>query len=177
MSPMTGLATLMFRDGGSMRTILSTALLALGCGLLFGAPPGPSDRTAPLPEFGPILEKQKGLTTEALFARYAPRPAGPDGLQIDLAGVQYLDLIKRRLKPKPEAQPLSDAEKRALAAQGLVILQSREFPSFGDAFYDIFANDQPLFVSSDAILHAFHNTFDRLLFALEMNYLSPLLAE
>jgi hypothetical protein len=127
--------------------------------------------------FEDLLRRHKGLGVEEFRARYAPNPAGVDRLEIDLSKVLYLDPIQIRVKPWVAKQELTAPERRALAAQGLVLLESRAYPSFGDAFYDIFVNDQPLFVTSDAILHAFHKTYDRLLLELETLYLSPLLAE
>ncbi|MBI3854874.1 MAG: DUF3160 domain-containing protein [Planctomycetes bacterium] len=166
-----------------MRTIL------LACGLVLGAAivlPLIGDFEKPASavreevtrqaDFVDFLQREKGLTPAAFQARYVPRPTAPDDLRINLGQVEYLELIQKRIKPKAEAQPLSDAELRALAAQGLAVLETRAFPSFGDAFYDIFANDQPLFVTSDAVLHAFHKSYDRLLMELETVYLSPLLA-
>jgi len=163
-----------------MRTILLAVGLVLGGGILFCAgnglaEPAPGSQ-AQLPDFGDLLQKQRGLTPAQFHARYVPRPTAPDALAIDLALVQYLDLIQKRIKPSTEQQPLSDAQRRALSAQGLVVMENRAFPSFGDAFYDVFVNDQPLFVTSDAMLHAFHKSFDQLLQDLEEQYLTPLLA-
>lgn len=166
-----------------MKSLIVLGLLAVGAGWLVpearggvgsGAPDSP--RT-PLPDFAEFLRKEKGLSADAFLARYLPRPSAPDALGIDLAKVEYLDLIEKRIKPLPEAQPLSRPERAALSAQGLVILDSRAFPSFGHAFYDIYANDQPLFVTSDAMLHAFHKSFDLLLMELETTHLSPLLGQ
>ncbi len=36
-----------------------------------------------------------------------------------------------------------------------------KYSSFGDAFLDIYHKDLPVFVSTDAILHAFHISYDR----------------
>jgi len=164
-----------------MRTILLAIIgLTLGAGIMFCASsgltaPAPGEK-APLPDFGDFLQKQRGITPAQFHARYVPRPTAPDALDIDLPSVQYLDLIQKRIKPAAEQQPLSQAQRRALSAQGLVVLEERAFPSFGDAFYDVFVNDQPLFVTSDAMLHAFHKSFDQLLQDLEEQYLTSLLA-
>ena len=40
--------------------------------------------------------------------------------------------------------------------------------SFGDAFLDIYHKDLPVFISTDAILHAFHVSYDRILKDIEL---------
>jgi hypothetical protein len=45
--------------------------------------------------------------------------------------------------------------------------------SFGEALNEIFHNDLPVYVSTDAILHAFHISYDRILRDLEVELLIP----
>ena len=43
--------------------------------------------------------------------------------------------------------------------------------SFGESFLEIFHKDLPVFVSTDAILHAFHISYDRILKDAELGFL------
>lgn len=97
-------------------------------------------------------------------------------LDLDLSKVRHLDLVQRRIKPKAEPRSLSDRELRLLARRGFALLRD-VYPSFGTALYDIFRNDQPLFVTTDALLHALHKSFGEILPELEAGYLAPLLIE
>jgi hypothetical protein len=56
-------------------------------------------------------------------------------------------------------------------------MEDRVHRSFGEALYNIYSNDQPLFITTDSILHAFHKTFDDILMGIEKAILSPLLDE
>jgi hypothetical protein len=46
-------------------------------------------------------------------------------------------------------------------------------PSFADVFYRIFINDLPVFISADAVLHAWHLSFETTLIMLEQYTLLP----
>lgn len=46
-------------------------------------------------------------------------------------------------------------------------------PSMGNAFYQLWYNDLPVFVSADAILHAWHRTYDLMLEEIEEAFLFP----
>jgi hypothetical protein len=50
-------------------------------------------------------------------------------------------------------------------------------PSFASLFYSIYSRDLPVFVSSDALLHAWHRSYDAMLKDLEQSYLARSLEE
>jgi hypothetical protein len=81
---------------------------------------------------------------------------------------QYLDLIDRRF--------LLDAPERAmLAANGFVVPARLTSSSYGAAFHDIFQSELPIFVTSDAILHAVYAGNDKVLSRIETSVLEPAL--
>ena len=54
---------------------------------------------------------------------------------------------------------------------GFVVSERMTYGSFGHALYDIFTNDMPVYVSSDAILHALHMSYDDILIEIERHVL------
>jgi len=54
---------------------------------------------------------------------------------------------------------------------GFVVSERLEQPSFGAAFYQLWHNDLPVFISTDAILQAWHRTYDAMLEEVEETYL------
>jgi hypothetical protein len=65
---------------------------------------------------------------------------------------------------------LTSYEKELLTKHGFVISERLKKISFGQAFLDIYHQDLPVFISTDAILHAFHHSYKNLLMVLEANY-------
>ncbi|MGE4181411.1 MAG: DUF3160 domain-containing protein, partial [Limisphaerales bacterium] len=62
-----------------------------------------------------------------------------------------------------------------LAFKGGHSLIGAGLPSMGNAFYQLWYNDLPVFISTDAILHAWHRTYDLMLEELESAFLSAAL--
>ncbi|MEQ8756249.1 MAG: DUF3160 domain-containing protein [Coleofasciculus sp. G1-WW12-02] len=60
---------------------------------------------------------------------------------------------------------------------GFVVSERMSAPSFAAIFYNIYSRDLPVFVSSDALLHAWHRSYDAMLEELEAEYLARSLDE
>lgn len=60
---------------------------------------------------------------------------------------------------------------------GFVVSERMSAPSFAAIFYNIYSRDLPVFVSSDALLHAWHRSYDAMLEELEAEYLARSLSE
>jgi len=58
---------------------------------------------------------------------------------------------------------LTEHEIELLEQNGFVVSERMKKISFGESFLEIFHKDLPVFVSTDAILHAFHISYDRIL--------------
>ena len=78
-----------------------------------------------------------------------------------------LRLIDFRLNPQEFA---------VFQTNGFVVSQRMERPSFADVFYDIYVDDLPVFVTTDAILHAWHRTFVTMLAEIEETSFHPALS-
>lgn len=85
-------------------------------------------------------------------------PAGlfAGDLNLSLTNTRYLDSISFKYG-------LTSHELEMLGQNGFVVSERMKKISFGEAFLEIFHKDLPVFVSTDAILHAFHVSYDRIL--------------
>lgn len=86
----------------------------------------------------------------------------------------YLDSICQKYS-------LTNYEKELLAAHGFVVTTRLLQQTFMNAFIDVFNKDMPVFVSTDAILHAIHKSYDDILMDVESSrmtyWLDSLLAQ
>jgi hypothetical protein len=62
---------------------------------------------------------------------------------------------------------LNPQEFAVFQTNGFVVSQRMERESFADVFYDIYTDDLPVFVTTDAILHAWHRSFVTMLAEIE----------
>jgi len=88
-----------------------------------------------------------------------------------------VDPEEHNLKPNQETLRLddfrlNDAELAVFQKNGFVVSERLGAESFATLFYRIYRNDLPVFVSTDALLHAWHRSFDAMLSELEERYLA-----
>lgn len=87
---------------------------------------------------------------------------------------RYLETI---LAPKRHGAPtgdgLDEAEQNALRTHGFVVSERLAATSFAQGFLEVYQQDQPVFISADSILHAWHRGFDDTLKQLELGALIP----
>ncbi len=62
---------------------------------------------------------------------------------------------------------LTDDERAIFQQNGFVVSQSKATPSFAEMYYRLWLDDLPVFVSTDAILQAWHRSYDMLLEEME----------
>src|SRR5258708_19190861 len=60
---------------------------------------------------------------------------------------------------------------------GFVVSERLGTPSFGQQFYRVYSRDLPVFISTDALLQAWHHTYDQMLMELEETYFFTVLDE
>ena len=63
-------------------------------------------------------------------------------------------------------------EQELLNRHGFVVSERLSYASYGDAMLDLWEADLPLFISTDAILHALHSSYVEILSTIERTYLS-----
>jgi Protein of unknown function (DUF3160)/FlgD Ig-like domain len=81
-------------------------------------------------------------------------------LNMNIDSVLYLDSICTKYS-------LTDYEKQLIQKNGFMASERLSFDSYGDAVRDIFFKDLPVFVSTDAILHSVHKSYDLILMQTE----------
>lgn len=110
-----------------------------------------------------FLQSHQNMEPEQLMQMH---PAGVfDGnINLSLNNIRYLDSIALKYQLKPHELDL-------LSQNGFVVSERMKKLSFGQSFLEIFHNDLPVFVSTDAILHAFHISYDRILKDAELGFL------
>jgi hypothetical protein len=63
--------------------------------------------------------------------------------------------------------PLSPDQEEVFRRNGFVVLDNVRYDSFFYAFFELYRQDLPIYISADAILDALHLSFDRMLLTLE----------
>ena len=66
---------------------------------------------------------------------------------------------------------LTANERGLFADHGFMVTDRQARPSFGTTFLDIYNRDLPVFISTDAILHAIHASYDAILMSAEEGFL------
>lgn len=71
------------------------------------------------------------------------------------------------------AYGLDESEKEKLLSQGMVVSERLSASSYGTFFYDVYHNELPVLITTDAILFALHTSYDTLLSDMESTLLGP----
>jgi hypothetical protein len=71
----------------------------------------------------------------------------------------------------------NEAELALLRKNGFVVSERLGDASPTQLFYRIYARDVPVFITADAVLHAWHRSYDTILEEVEQNSLAPLLGD
>ena len=82
----------------------------------------------------------------------------------------YLDSIAIKYQ-------LTPYEKSLIEKNGFMVTERLKTTTLGDALRDIFYKDLPLFISTDAILHSLHFSYDKILKDVELGYIIPKLTD
>ncbi|MBN2635154.1 MAG: DUF3160 domain-containing protein [Prolixibacteraceae bacterium] len=124
-------------------------------------------------EYLQFRDDVKGISDSELEQMYS-RPAeyylkGFDDLN-SLNNAGYLDSMKIKFG-------LTEDELGFLNDNLFFITERLSFRHFGDAFNTIYSKDLPVFISTDAILHALHMSYDKILETIERELMSVNLEE
>jgi hypothetical protein len=114
-----------------------------------------------------FLNSNQNLTTQQLLDMHSAGVFKGD-LKLQPQHAFYFDSISIKYN-------LTDYEKSLIEKNGFMVSERLTKKTFGEAFFDIFQKDMPVFVSTDAILHAFHRSYDRILKDVELAFLIPAL--
>ncbi len=122
-------------------------------------------QTAPfnLDTYKDFLKDNKDMTPTELLEMY---PAGYflDNVNLSYEDALYFDKIVREYN-------ITEHEKEFLRKNGFVVTERLRQGSFDYHFRLIYKKDLPVFISTDAILHAYHCSYDAILKDIELDYL------
>lgn len=112
-----------------------------------------------LEDYKQFLNSHQNMSSDQLLQMH---DAGlfKSNLNINADNITYLDSICIKYN-------LTDYEKELIKKNGFMASERLSFDSYGDAVRDIFFKDLPVFVSTDAILHSVHKSYDLILMQTE----------
>jgi len=110
-----------------------------------------------------FLNAHQNLTTESLLQAHAPFGPYTGNVATPLPA-QYLDSLTVLFAVTPDERDL-------LLQHGFLVTERKTFDSYGASFHFLWRHDMPLFVTTDAILHALHRSYDNLLILVEYEYI------
>ena len=110
-----------------------------------------------------FLQSHQNMEPDQLMQMH-PTGLFAGDLNLSLTNTRYLDSLAFKYGLTPH-------ELEMLGQNGFVVSERMKKISFGEAFLEIFHKDLPVFVSTDAILHAFHISYDRILKDAELGFL------
>ncbi len=99
----------------------------------------------------------KSMHTQNSYLYYSAPECQP-------ANAQYFNDLKAKFE-------LTEGEVQLLEKNNFVVLSRSKYNSFGNAIQDYWYRDIPLYFTSDALLYAFHKSYDNILKDLEQNYI------
>ncbi|MEP0860668.1 MAG: DUF3160 domain-containing protein [Ignavibacterium sp.] len=109
------------------------------------------------------LQSHQNLSTEGLLSMY------PSGGFLANINTSFNDA--RLFSRIDSFYSLTNFEKELINKHGFMVSERLKKTSFGQSLLEIFHSDIPVFVSVDAILHAFHISYDRILMDVEIGLL------
>jgi len=112
-----------------------------------------------------FLNSHKNMSSQSLLSLY---DAGKFGSKIQQfpSTVKYLDSITQTFK-------LTDYEKSLLTRNGFFVTERISNPDIIPMLQAVYNADLPIFISTDAILKAFHESYDQILKGVEISFLIP----
>jgi Protein of unknown function (DUF3160) len=135
--------------------------------------------------FDAELKKLGPITPKEFADRYTSKAKYIDKLTWDPTTAKFYDLFNKDPRQANPNLPrgvlnddfrLNEAELAAFKKNGFVVSERMGTASFAEMYYRIFSRDLPVYVSADAVLHAWHRTYDSMLMEVELAALAPALA-
>ena len=116
-------------------------------------------------DYRTFINSHKDMESSELIEMY-PTALFKKNSGVNFENSLYADSVKLKYG-------LTDYEISLLQDHGFVVTERLRDDSFGKQFSEIYHNDLPVFISTDAILHPFHVSYDKLLKEVEVKVLIP----
>lgn len=116
-----------------------------------------------LNEYKQFLINNINLTGSQLLEMH---PAGlfEADINTDYNSALFFDSVNIKLN-------LTEYEKSLIQKHGFMVSERLSRNSFGQSFLEIYHKDLPVYISTDAILHAFHRSYNRILKDVEVGFI------
>src|SRR5262249_52514370 len=101
------------------------------------------------------------LTFDQLKSKAVKPRDYPAGLDFDPTTAAHFDTVQKKLN-------LTPAELALFKKTGLVSIDQNRRHSFASAYFQIYSADLPVLVTTDAVMHALHKSYDDILMEMEM---------
>ncbi len=143
-----------------MRRLIFGCSIVLVCFLVCG---GRLHAQLDLDAYVKFVEEHKNMTAEDLLREY---PAGmfrryaPADINVAQFGPQVANTLA-----------LTTYEGKLISELSFMVTERLSYQSYNAAFLDVYKKDLPLYISSDAILHALHRSYDNMLKHIETKVL------
>ncbi|MBU1535626.1 DUF3160 domain-containing protein [Myxococcota bacterium] len=111
------------------------------------------------------------LSIDAFEKKYGVGAEYQKTLSYDPAKAKYFPELQKSY------YKMNGAELALYKKNGFVVHGRLGMSNFANAYYRIFKEDLPVFVTADSVMHAWHRTFDAMLEEMEVKQLSPLLED
>jgi hypothetical protein len=128
------------------------------------------DRTFNIDAYKQFVTDNEDISPAELYGLYPSGLFKDSVTTFDLEEVNFLQKIDN-------VYSLTQAEKSLLLKNGFVVTERKRAESFLAQYRDIYNNDLPVFISTDAMLHVFHASYDAILKDVELQFLIPKLKE
>ena len=115
-----------------------------------------------------FLQNNTDLDSYTLMSSYAPEASYYNEINSSSSNDSYL-----YFNAIQDEYQLTESENVLLQRNDFVVSERLSFCNFGRAFFDVYSKDLPVFISTDAILHALHSSYDNILVDIEYETLLP----
>lgn len=131
-------------------------------------PPLFSQSSFDLDSYRTYLQQNQNMSSTNLLKSYTSEAKYYANVTSGFIGNEYSYLDSIELKFK-----LTDAEMQLLKQNNFVVTKRLSYRNMGSSLMEIYNRDLPVFVTTDAILHALHCSYDNILMVIEYMILEP----
>lgn len=122
--------------------------------------------------FDEALKKIGQISPQEFAQKYASSAKYLPQISYDPTTAKFWDEFQKR-----KGFELNPQELAVFRQNGFVVSERLSAHSFAELFYRIYSNDLPVFLTADALLHAWHMSYSTMLEELEQSYLCDSLGE
>jgi hypothetical protein len=116
-----------------------------------------------------FIEKNKNMSYDDLLQMY------PAGKFAEINTTNYLQ--SNYFSDYEKAFTPTQGELDLIEKNGFVVTERKSYSNFVQAYYDVWINDLPVYFSTDAVLQAWHHSYDKIMMDVESNLLVPMMQE